>query len=187
MVLKTDITICSVFLVVYNCYSPQMCNWVILLQRVQYILILEGSCDNIYTLELGYTERETPNADWWVTRVVVPFFFVSVLVNSVCGMAPLLKKYNLPPQPSWNQTLIYHIQRVAKQALDTIKIDTPFPSSTLPLPGKAYLIINRAITTKNFHTAITHAWCTSDLCRYLTHKYCWNSHIKKALSTQPSY
>ncbi len=96
------------------------------------------------------------------------------LTPTLHNAASLPNQYTLPKRPSWDQTLLYHASCLAEKAFDTITPTTPFPSSITPSSGKAYLIIANEPITKNFHTAITRAWNTSDLRHYLTKKFRWD-------------
>ena len=90
-------------------------------------------------------------------------------------LIPILK--HLP----WQKRLETLTTRMAIKALDNICMDTPFPSQDVTSSGRAFLYINQKLITKHFHSAISRAWCTSDLRRYLTHKFNWDSQICDSL------
>ena len=74
---------------------------------------------------------------------------------------------------TWLQRLVILTQRMSTTALHSIPPNKTFPLCNPTDEGRAYLYINNSLITKKFHTAITRAWCTSDLRMYITHKFKW--------------
>ena len=129
----------------------------------------------------------TKYSTWFPNQMLQPHMDLMLAIVShitSLNVIPNFQYVNLPTSMvahsstlKWQTHLETLALRMTTKALDSIKSDTPFQPYTTTPYGRAYLMINNALVTKQFHRAITRAWCTSDLRTYITNKFNWRPDI----------
>ncbi len=120
---------------------------------------------------LNSLTKLTEYSTWFPNQMLQPHMdLILTIVSHITSLnvTPNFQYVNIPTSMvahtstlKWQTLLETLALRMTTKALDNIKSNTPFPPYTTTSYGRAYLMINKALVTKQYHRAITRAWCTS--------------------------